>query len=212
MICREVGFPLLVLPVLFAACIDGRDSAPRLLEPEATTVPGQAATVPGQAAELAKGVTYYAGPLQCANDAIETNPGEWSFPARGGVAGGSAACLTAQVIPPGNAPSGGFVLWQICGDGVTTGRGVRAECISGAREWVTVPGENWTELTNGEHATRSHSTKACIDFAVTIGYRYLYSPFNPDESRGGEATVVASEPFDVTSDGNLEPPDGCPPE
>lgn len=196
--------PLLLWP-LFVGCADG-------VHPTVPQVAPEAAAVPGQAAELSEDVTYYFGAFNdCGLPATQDAGGDWSFPARGGVGGGSAACLTAQVATPGNSPDDGFVLWQICGDLSTTGRGPKADCAAGAKEWVPRTGETWTQLVDGEHTTASHSTLACEPASsLTWGYRFLYSPSNPDEGGAPGTRITASQPFDLTSDGSVPPPDGCP--
>lgn len=173
--------PLLILPVFVLGCT-------------------------GQAPYLTESVTYYFGAFNnCGLPASQDASGDWSFPARGGVGSGSAACLTAQVAGADSNPVDGFVLWQMCGDPPADGA---TDCIGGTTQWVPRTGEDWTPLVNGEYATASHSTLACAPAAnQTRGFRFLYSRVNPNESNG---VIHPSEPFDVTSDGNQAPPDGCP--
>lgn len=170
-----------------AACDD--PTVPSDPEPIPSELTLDAAAAPAVGTELF--VRYYSP--ACDNDATQTAADAWSFPAMTGGPG----CLVARVVSPGSAPTGGFVLWQMCG--VPGEVGPKEDCDAGIREWNPRTGEVWTEVdANGEYTTSSHTT-ACAGFSFTRGYRYLYSNRNPDEKAGG--AIVTSQEVNVTSDG-----------
>jgi len=159
------------------------ETTTELVEPEAT-----AHAAYGVQTDLE--VRYYHP--SCTNLARDHGAGEWSFPA------GSGACLVARVVPPGNAPPTGYVLWQMCG--VPGNIGPKEDCDAGDRNWGPRTGEVWSPVNaSGEYTTESHTT-SCNGFSFTRGYRYLYSRQHPDDPPGG-GVIVTSEAINVTSDG-----------
>lgn len=199
---RMIRTFLVTLAVLVVGCSDGQEPAavPTGLEPMAAG---------GPPLMLDEVVNFYWGALhgneECAYSGTEDANGDWSFPAGGVIGvGGGGACLTAQVSSPNGSGADGFVLWQICPSGA------KAVCDSGQVEWVTRTGEDWKPLVNGEYTTESHSTLICGGTLTTVGFRYLYSPRDPNTRNVPAQLIKTSTSIDVTSDGTLTPPGGCP--
>lgn len=184
LVCLAIGL------LGFGACTE---AATELVEPEAGVD-----AAPGATADVAYGVQtelsvryYYPN---CLNGGIDHGGGEWSFPAMLGGPG----CLVARIVPPGNTPPTGFVLWQMCG--VPGDIGPKEDCDAGDRTWNPRTGEIWTAVDAlGLYTTSTHTT-ACNGFSFTRGYRYLYSKQHPDDTTGRRA-IVTSEAINVTSDG-----------
>lgn len=200
---RMIRTFLVTLAVLVVGCTESPEAALSPVTPEAAR--------PAFFATLGVDVTYYWGVIygndECGLAATESG-GDWTFPAGGGgvTLGGGSACLIAQVSNDG-APADGFVLWQSCR--LPAEARPKADCDGGVAEWTTITGEDWRALAGGEYTSATHSSIGCFAAAITVGYRYLYSTRNPNERNVPAKHIVASAPFDVTSDGTLPPPDGC---
>lgn len=195
-------FLWILAPFILFGCTEGPDTT---LAPEAEGLgadPGRPLAIQKRPVVLDAEVKYYYD--TCGHDATQDGVGDWSFPAGGGIPTGGKACLIANVTEPSNFE--GHILWQICGDLASTGRGTSEECDLGSKTWVAIPGEEWTQLDEGHYTSASHSTAACNGFKTTLGYRYLYSPGSSQGAAGG----MASPSFNVTSDGTVPPPGGCP--
>jgi hypothetical protein len=183
---------LAALALVFAACEDQ---------------PGAGLPFGPEMAEAKGGVTldvdvnYYYGVFNCAADATRDADGNWSFPTPLDLQFGGGACLTAQVMGPGNMPSSGYVLWEQCGDPGLIGP--KGDCESGGKTWQPRTGAVWEAVdANGEVTTESFSI-GCQGVPYTVGYRYRYSPVDPTDHPSGDKRATTFPAFDVTATGEL---------